>query len=148
MRARDGREDERTYERRRRRIEMMARWRWMTDRTMRTGFTGEAGNPPQKGKKKDKDEGKEGRGRRCLPQRAASKDTVSSVNCTLSSPTAYLHQSSLQKWEEKRYILLLRLPYRLNKHSSRRGRKYQLPACLPDWLPPADPVDSSLTIAV
>lgn len=60
MRARDGWEDERIYERqqRRRRIEKMVGWRWMTDRTMRGGFTEEAGNPPKK-KEKDKDEGEE-----------------------------------------------------------------------------------------
>lgn len=60
MRARDGREDERKYEwrrRRRRRIESV-RWRWMTDRTMRRGFTEEAGNPKKKKRKKIKMKGR------------------------------------------------------------------------------------------
>lgn len=74
MRARDGREDERKYERRRRRRIESVRWRWMTDRTMRRGFTEEAGNPKKKEKKKDKDEGEKeegGGGRRCLTRLAA-----------------------------------------------------------------------------
>lgn len=115
MRARDGREDERKYERRRRRRRIESvRWRWMTDRTMRRGFTEEAGNPKKKKRKKIKMKGRrrreEGGGgtspvlRHNLPHYTTSKDTVSSVNCTLSSLTSYLHQSSVQKNRKKKDI--------------------------------------------
>lgn len=77
-----------------------------------------------------------------LPHYTTSKDTVSSVNCTLSSLTAYLHQSSVQKNRKKK--IFIAAPSALSAKQTPGGREGST-SRLP---PPADPPGLSSTAAV